>query len=78
MHPLRAPSISWKVSTMSIEPDSMAFGATIIDLAAQRAKRAGRGAVSAPSVTPNVMWVPVMMMVLMPMPVSGADRTHAG
>ena len=62
---------------MSIEPE--ATGALVIDLAAYRARRAGRaGGPHASSAAPNVMWVPMLMMVLMPVAVGGTDRTHAG
>ena len=61
---------------MSIEANSTALGATVIDFAAHRAKRVRRAGPS--PATPNVMWVPMMMMVLVPVPVGGADLTHAG
>jgi hypothetical protein len=76
---LAGASVFLEISVMSIEPDPTASGAVIVDLAAHRARRAGRTAAGhASSATPRVMWVPMMMMVLMPVPVGGVDRTHAG
>ncbi|NJL07239.1 MAG: hypothetical protein HC900_02490 [Methylacidiphilales bacterium] len=63
---------------MSKEAGSKALGAVVIDFAAHRAKRERRaGTASAAQTTPNVIWVPMMMMVLMPVQVGGADRTYA-
>ena len=77
--PLRAPPISRKISAMLIEADTTGRSAIVIDLAAYRSRRARRaGASSAMPATRNVMWVPMMMMVLVPVPIAGAERTDAG
>ncbi|ALK09587.1 hypothetical protein [Blastochloris viridis] len=63
--------------------ETTALTAAVIDLAAYRAQRQTKrddSAVTAAPAPTNVMWVPMMMMVLMPVsvPVAGSDRVHAG
>jgi hypothetical protein len=62
---------------MLTQPEANASSAVVIDLAAYRAKRGGRTP-TASSAPAGVMWVPMMMMVLMPVPVAGSDGVHAG
>jgi hypothetical protein len=64
---------------MLIEADTTGRSAIVIDLAAYRSRRARcAGASSGMPATRNVMWVPMMMMVLVPVPIAGAERTDAG